>query len=238
MHAAKNVRTPTPSSDSLFCCVRWGEKTILRTQSLPGSCDPIWEKGIELIVPSCSGIRLEFNIYSQSQGMGANCLVGSCHLLLNEVSTYEWYCAYQLAICNLYISYCFAVVNSLQNETQLVQHRLLFTNYTKGRTPMSLNFPSLFVSVIFRYVESVNWTRESLKETFISRTSRRSAASCLDLTTNFMNPAGRGFGFSPHIEEDSEVRPYPIYGRGMSLEQFSSSGESSYTQDSVSISSY
>ena len=131
-----------------------------------------------------------------------------------------------------------SIVHSLQNETQLVQHRLLLTNYTKGRTPMSLNSPSLFVSVIFRHVESVNWTRESLKETFITRTRRRSVASCLDLTTNFMNPAGRGFGFSPHIQEDSEAQSYSTYGRGMSLEEFSSSGESSCTKDSVSVSSY
>ena len=129
-------------------------------------------------------------------------------------------------------------MNPVQNETHLVQHRLLFTSFTKSRTPLSLNSPSLFVSVIFRHVESVNWTRESLKETFISRTRRRNAASCLDLTTNFMNPVGRGFGFSPHIEEDSEAQPYPAYGRGMSLEEFSSSGESSCTKDSVSVSSY
>lgn len=89
VHAAKNVRAPTPSLNNLFCCVVWGEKTILRTHPLPGSCDPIWEKGIELIVPSCSGIQLDFNVYSQSQGMAANSLIGSSHLLLNEVSMHE-----------------------------------------------------------------------------------------------------------------------------------------------------
>ena len=88
VHAAKNVRAPTPSLDNVFCCVTWGEKTILRTHTLPGSCDPVWEKGIELIVPSCNGIRLEFNVLSESQGMATNSLIGSTFLSLNEVRAY------------------------------------------------------------------------------------------------------------------------------------------------------
>lgn len=51
----------------------------------------------------------------------------------------------------------------------------------------------LYISVIFRNVESVNWTRESLQETFLERTHKQSDASCLDTATQFLNPTNKGF---------------------------------------------
>lgn len=232
VHAARNVRGHVPPLANLFCCATLGERTILRTQTLPGSCDPIWEKGIELIVPSYHGIRLEFEVFCQSRGMGSNDLLGSSHLLLTAVSIIV--CNF-LELCTFLFLISLFVAKCLQHETQLVQHKLVLVNDIKSHTPMTTpNFPSLFISVIFRNVESVNWTRESLKATFITRTRRWSLASCLDLTTNFMNPAGQGFAFSPHVEENREAQVYPASGRGTSLEEFSSSEERTYSQDTMS----
>lgn len=57
--------------------------------------------------------------------------------------------------------------------------------------PASISF--LYISVVFRNVESIGWTRDSLQEAYISRTQRQTNASCLDNTTKFLNPANQSF---------------------------------------------
>lgn len=71
--------------------------------------------------------------------------------------------------------------------------------------PASVSF--LYISVVFRNVESISWTRDSLQEAYISRTQRQSNASCLDSTTKFLNPANQSFQSMSAlpVENDEEV---------------------------------
>lgn len=71
--------------------------------------------------------------------------------------------------------------------------------------PASISF--LYISVVFRNVESVSWTRDSLQEAYISRTQRQTNASCLDGTTKFLNPANQSFQSmnALPVENDEEL---------------------------------
>lgn len=87
----------------------------------------------------------------------------------------------------------------LQGRTQLVQYRLMLHTtdpYTSSSLPVSSSPPSLYVSVIFRNVETVNWTRDSLQEAYLSRRHRQSYASCLDITSKFLNPVTQSLSTS------------------------------------------
>ncbi len=51
----------------------------------------------------------------------------------------------------------------------------------------------LYVSTVFRPVENVCFTVNSLLADYVSRTRKHSLANCVDTTTDFLNPAVHGF---------------------------------------------
>lgn len=163
VHAARNlIGHSSRAGYEPYCVVRHGKRTIFKTHSLSGSSDPIWEKGTEILVPSCRGMELIFDVIHDGHTLGSHDLIGTAQLRLDT------------------------------GQSQLIQHRLKL--YNPLRKPLHLSHgSSLYISAIFRNVESVNWTRDSLQEAFMSRTQRESEASCLDNTTKFLNPLDQSF---------------------------------------------
>ena len=66
-------------------------------------------------------------------------------------------------------------------------------------------------------MKSVNLTRDSLQESFLQRTRHDSIASCLDLSTKFLNPLSQGYEVTNaqlSSDEDSVNEEYNTFGRG------------------------
>ena len=69
-----------------YCLVKHGERSIFKTHTIFGTRDPIWEKGVEILIPSCRDVVLSFDIFHNSRGLGSHDLLGSTNLILNRVS--------------------------------------------------------------------------------------------------------------------------------------------------------
>ena len=66
-------------------------------------------------------------------------------------------------------------------------------------------------------MKSVNLTRDSLQESFLQRTRHDSIASCLDLSTKFLNPLSQGYEVTNaqlSSDDDSVNEDYNTFGNG------------------------
>ncbi|XP_019850802.1 PREDICTED: uncharacterized protein LOC100638384 [Amphimedon queenslandica] len=158
-----------PSLDP-YCIVRQDARVIFKTSPVVGSASPVWEKGLEILIPSCRGAQFSFDV---------------CDGRSRSHDSPLWY----------------AQVSLEMGKTQLIQQRLILhlTDSTSSSLPLS-SPPCLFVSVIFRNVKTVNWTRDSLQEAYMLRTHRQSYASCLDITSKFLNPVTQSLSFASSTE--------------------------------------
>ena len=70
-HASRNDCQP-------YCVVRQGSDIILRTHSLSGPISSLlaWEKGIEILIRSCRGLELTFEVFSDSGPLGSDDSLG------------------------------------------------------------------------------------------------------------------------------------------------------------------
>lgn len=72
---------------------------------------------------------------------------------------------------------------SMQAKTQYIQHKLSLSSTKK---PSSIRCsPALYVSVVYRPVKSVSFTRDSLIESIFTHNQ---SLNCLDVTTSSLNP--------------------------------------------------
>lgn len=96
VHAARNLIGHTAMSRyDPYCIVKQGEKTVFKTHTLVGTRDPVWEKGMEILVPWCSNTQLSFDVFHNSHGLaGSHDLLGSAHLHLHAVSQHLILCAH------------------------------------------------------------------------------------------------------------------------------------------------
>lgn len=83
---------------------------------------------------------------------------------------------------------CTIPQTSLTNIQQQLQLKSKYKKLPQGRNP-----GYLYISTVFRPVESVTLTVNSLIVNYVSRTRRHSLANCLDPTTDFLNPSVHGF---------------------------------------------
>ena len=86
VHAARNlIGHSSRAGYEPYCVVRHGKRTIFKTHSLSGSSDPIWEKGTEILVPSCRGMELIFDVIHDGHTLGSHDLIGTAQLRLDTV---------------------------------------------------------------------------------------------------------------------------------------------------------
>ena len=115
VHGAKNLRSH--SSRTLYdpyCLVKHGERSIFKTHTIFGTTDPIWEKGVEILIPSCRDVSLSFDIFHNSRGLGSHDLLGSTNLRLNRVSLLYFYLLYstlQSPYLYIVLQYLFIIIN-------------------------------------------------------------------------------------------------------------------------------
>ena len=88
VHGCKGIMSCNGRTDyQPYCVVRNGSDTILRTHSLSGVISDImaWEKGVELLIRSCQGLELTFEIFSDGGAIGSRDSLGLTTLRLSMV---------------------------------------------------------------------------------------------------------------------------------------------------------
>ena len=87
VHSARNLigQSATSRCDP-FCVVKQGDRQVFKTHTLYNTRDPVWEKGVEILVPWSHNVPLSFTIQHNSYGLGSHDVLGSAHLTLHSVS--------------------------------------------------------------------------------------------------------------------------------------------------------
>ena len=75
VHSAQNLISPSFSSSSRqkqqqlarpnfdpYCIVSQDDRIIFKTSPVVGSANPVWEKGLEILVPLCRGTHFSFDV--------------------------------------------------------------------------------------------------------------------------------------------------------------------------------
>jgi Ca2+-dependent lipid-binding protein len=158
IHSAVNLMNRSSKSYDPYCIVKWGDKDVFQTHVVNNTRNPVWEKGIEILVPSCHNVPLSFNVYS-NRTLASHDHLGVTFLTLHT------------------------------DFTHLLQHRLYLDGTRHAFSPTS---PAIFVSMVFRNVESVRWSWESQQEAFIQRSRRQSSSAHLNTSGKFLNPVSNG----------------------------------------------
>ena len=97
VHGCQGMSHASKMDYQPFCVVRNGSDTILRTHSLSGVVSNVaWEKGVELLIRSCRGLELTFEVFSDGGPLGSHDSLGLTTLRLSMV---------QLIIIHVLIKY-------------------------------------------------------------------------------------------------------------------------------------
>lgn len=103
IHAATNLigqfLTHQSSCDP-YCLVHCMNKVILTTHTIPSSHNPIWEKGVELLVPSYRSLSCHFHVYSKR--VRGSELIGAAELCVNEVRLLKFFVSNFYSHCLLF----------------------------------------------------------------------------------------------------------------------------------------
>lgn len=62
-----------------------GARVIFKTNWVSGTSNPVWESGMEILIPSCHDSLVCFDVYHNSQAYVAHNLIGSTHISLDQV---------------------------------------------------------------------------------------------------------------------------------------------------------
>lgn len=89
VHSARNLSSIKSGRSNCepFCVVRQEDRMIFKTGLVVGSTNPVWEKGLEILIPSCRDAHFSFDVYN-GRGKSHDNLLGYAQVNLEMVNVF------------------------------------------------------------------------------------------------------------------------------------------------------